>query len=81
MREFDESDGMAEEPRDYRLPFGGLTSMEIDAIADRAATKALERVYAEVGKSVVRKFMWIVGIVVVSLLIWLAGKNALHVPQ
>lgn len=38
-----------------RLPFGGLTEMELDAIAERAAKKAFQIVYAEVGQSVLKK--------------------------
>ena len=60
-----------------RAPFGGLTCDELDSIAERAAKKALEHVYAEVGKSVVRKVIWIIGTVAIGLLIWLAGKDAL----
>lgn len=60
-----------------RAPFGGMTPDELDAIAERAAKKALEHVYAEVGKSVVRKLIWILGTVAMGLMIWLAGKDAL----
>lgn len=79
MRGNDESEaiGMDEVPR---LPFGGMTPDELDAIAEKAAKKALEHVYTEIGKSVVRKAVWLVGIVVLSLLLFLAGKNALWRP-
>lgn len=60
-----------------RLPYAGLTSAEIDTIAERAAEKALEHVYAQVGKSVLKKLAWLTGLVVVSLLIWLGGKGAI----
>lgn len=63
-----------------RLPYGGLTSAEIDAIAEKAAKRALDHVYTEIGKSVVRKVVWLIGIVVLSAMLWLAGKNALKVP-
>ena len=72
--------GMGEMPREDRLPYGGLTSAEIDQIAEKAAKRALEHVYAEVGKSVVRKAVWIIGIIVFSLICYLAGKNALRAP-
>lgn len=80
MRDSEDSDGMAEKPRE-RLPFGGMTPEEIDAIAEKAATKAMEHVYSEIGKSVIRKLVWLVGIVVFSLMVWLAGKNALQIPK
>lgn len=55
-----------------------LTDEQIDDIADRAAKRALEMVYAEVGRSVLKKAAWLVGVVVVGLFIWLAGKG--HLP-
>jgi hypothetical protein len=60
-----------------RPPFGGLTDAEIDAIAERAAKKALQSVYAEVGQSVLKKVAWLVGLIVVGIAIWLAGEKVL----
>lgn len=60
-----------------RAPFGGLTDAEIDAIAERAAKKALQSVYAEVGRSVLKKIAWLAGVVVLGLAMWLIGKDAL----
>lgn len=54
-----------------------LTEEQIDHIADRAAKKALQSVYAEVGQSVIRKLAWLIGVLVLSGLLYLAGKNAL----
>ncbi len=45
-----------------------LTDEQIEAIAERAAEVALNKVYTEVGKSVLKK------------LAWLAGHNALPKP-
>lgn len=59
-----------------RAPFGGLTDAEIDAIAERAAKKALQSVYAEVGRSVLKKLAWLTGVVVLGLAMWLIGKDA-----
>lgn len=53
-----------------------LTEAQIDAIADRAARKALAIVYAEVGQSVLRKLAWLVGAVILGAAMWLAGKGA-----
>lgn len=58
-----------------------LSPEQIDEIAERAVEKVLTRLYSEIGKSVVRKFAWLVGIVVLSLCLWLAGKNALQIPK
>jgi hypothetical protein len=52
-----------------------LTEEQIDAIAERAAQKALQIVYAEVGKSVLKKAAWLAGAVVIGLAMWLAGKG------
>jgi hypothetical protein len=60
-----------------RPPFGGLTEAEIDAIAERAAKKALQSVYAEVGQSVLKKLAWLIGLVVVGFALWLAGEKVL----
>jgi hypothetical protein len=52
-----------------------LSEAQIEAIAERAATKALEKIYAEVGQSVLKKLAWLAGLVVVGLFIWLGGKG------
>lgn len=62
-----------------RQPFAGLTEAEIDAIATRAAKKALESVYAEVGKSVLKKLAWLAGVAVLGLALWLIGKDSLPI--
>lgn len=54
-----------------------LSDAQIELIAEKAAEKALQKVYAEVGQSVLRKLAWLVGIVVVGFALWLAGKDAL----
>lgn len=56
-----------------------LTDAQIDAIAEKAARRALQIVYAEIGQNVLRKLAWLTGVVVIGLALWLAGKNAL--PQ
>lgn len=54
-----------------------LTDTQMDAIAERAARRALEMVYAEIGQSVMKKVAWIIGIVILGAMLWLAGKNSL----
>lgn len=54
-----------------------LTPEQIDAIAEKAARRALQIVYAEVGASVIKKITWIIGVVAIGFMLWLAGKNAL----
>lgn len=52
-----------------------LSDGQMDAIAERAAEKALEKVYAEVGKSIVRKLLWLVGAAGLGLFMWMTGKG------
>ncbi len=54
-----------------------LSAEQIDAIAEKAARRALQIVYAEVGQNVLRKLTWLLGIVIVGMALWLAGKNSL----
>ena len=54
-----------------------LSEAQIDAIADRAADRALEKVYTTIGRSVVRKALWVIGAGVIALLAWLAGTGGL----
>ena len=49
-----------------------LTTDDIELIAERAADKALEKVYAEVGKSLVKKIFWAVGLVVLTAAVWVS---------
>jgi len=43
----------------------------IDHIAEKAAERALEKVYSQVGKSVVTKLLWIVGAISLAVFAWL----------
>ncbi len=52
----------------------GISEADIERIAEIAARKALDQVYAEVGKGVFKKLVWIIGASVIGLLIWM-GQN------
>ena len=54
-----------------------LTEADIDTIAEKAADRALEKVYAEVGKNVTKKFLWIVGAAAIALAFWFTGNGGL----
>jgi hypothetical protein len=54
-----------------------LTDEQIEAIAERAAEVALNKVYTEVGKTVLKKLAWLTGVAVIGLAMWLAGHNSL----
>lgn len=51
-----------------------LTEEMIEAIAERAAKKVMDSVYREVGKSLLTKMVWALGVIGVSVAIWLTGK-------
>jgi hypothetical protein len=56
-----------------------LTDDQIEQIATKAAEKAVSmmtnQLYQEVGKSVVNKFLWVVGVAAVALAAWAKGKG------
>ena len=54
-----------------------LTDAQIEQIAERAAEVALNKVYTEVGKNVLKKLAWLTGAAVIGLAMWLAGHNSL----
>ena len=51
-----------------------LEDIDIDSIAERAADKALERVYGEVGRAVLRKLALLLGAALIALVVWLNVK-------
>lgn len=57
-----------------------LTEAQLNHLAEKAAERALENIYAQVGKGVLRKFMFLIGIVVISAAAYFAGKGVLVVP-
>jgi len=54
-----------------------LTEEQIELIAERAADKALEKVYASVGKSVVHKILWLVGAAALAVVAYFKGVGKL----
>jgi hypothetical protein len=54
-----------------------LTEEQLDAIAERAAERALEKVYASIGKSFVTKALWVIGASLLALAAWLKGSGKL----
>lgn len=62
---------------EYRGPErrSGLTEEQIELIAERAAEKALQHVYASVGKGLLNKVAWVLGAAVIGLLLWMGGKG------
>ena len=58
--------------RKYRL-----TDEQFEALANKAAERALQTVYAEVGKSVLKKLLWALGLALSALLLWLSSKGSI----
>lgn len=54
-----------------------LTDAQLELIAEKAAERALEKVYTEVGKSVLKKAAWITGVAILGLFMWLAAHGSL----
>jgi len=53
-----------------------LSEAEMDAIAERAADRAIRKMYEQIGKSVAQKAYWAIGIFVVGMMFWIAGIGA-----
>lgn len=68
---------MAEQHERRKTP-PPLTDEQIEAIAERAAEVALEKVYTSIGKSVVSKFLWLVGAGALAVAAWLNGAGYFH---
>jgi hypothetical protein len=52
---------------------GPLSDEQIELIAERAAEKALEKVYAQIGRSFVTKVLWVVGTCVLAIAAYFKG--------
>lgn len=52
-----------------------LSDDQIDAIAEKAAEKALQKVYASVGRGILNRLAWAVGAIVIGILVWMGGKG------
>lgn len=56
-----------------------LSDEQIEAIAERAAEKAIEKMtteaYATIGRGVVNKLMWMIGVITVGTFIWASSKG------
>mgnify|MGYP003111287248 CR=1 FL=1 len=52
-----------------------LTTDDIEIIAERAADKALEKVYADIGQSMVKKTIWAVGTIVLAVAFWITSSK------
>ena len=54
-----------------------ISDEQLEAIAERAAEKALEKIYSDVGQGVVKKLAFLVGVILISVFLWLAKSGKL----
>ena len=52
-----------------------LSDDQIEMIAEKAAEKALLKVYANVGRGIINKLAFIIGACVIGVLLWMGGKG------
>jgi len=63
----------SEEFEDASTDYGPLTQRQAENIADLAARRAQERLYAEIGRSVVRKAIFVLGAAGTAMAAWVSG--------
>jgi hypothetical protein len=52
-----------------------LTDEQIEELVERVTERVIENVYLSIGRSVVKKFFWIVGVASLAVLTWLASAG------
>lgn len=62
-----------------RRAIAHLSDEQINEIAQRAAKVAIEQVYTSIGKSVVQKFLWLVGAGSLAVVAWLTGAGHIKI--
>ena len=56
-----------------------LTDKEIEDIVEKVTERVIENVYTSVGRSVVTKFFWFIGVAAIGLVTYLAGVGHIKV--
>jgi cobalamin biosynthesis protein CobD/CbiB len=56
-----------------------LTDKEIEDIVEKVTERVIENVYTSVGRSIVTKFFWFVGIAAIGIVTYLAGVGHIKV--
>lgn len=63
-------------PADSEPPhFVHLTDDQLDVLADKVYTRMKEKLFAEIGKTVVQKFLYLVGLGAVAFAAYAGGKG------
>jgi hypothetical protein len=60
------------EDHERHLP---ITDAQLDHIVERAVDKVFDRIYSDVGRSVLKKLAWGVGLIVTVICVWIVGKT------
>jgi cobalamin biosynthesis protein CobD/CbiB len=56
-----------------------LTDKEIEDIVEKVTERVIENVYTSVGRSVVTKFFWFIGVAAIGIVTYLAGVGHIKV--
>ena len=75
MSEQENQDDSSSNSESERRKTTWLTEEQINTIAERAASVALTKVYTEVGKSVVKSFLYVIGASCIAASAWLAAHG------
>ena len=54
-----------------------LTDEQLEALVEKVTERVIQNVYISIGKNVVTRFFWVVGLGSVALLAWLNGNGHL----
>ena len=52
-----------------------FTPDDIEEIANAAAERVLDKIYNEVGKSVIKRLAWLAGAALIGVFMWLSSKG------
>lgn len=56
-----------------------LTDAQLEHLVEKVTEKVIENVYTSVGKSVVTKFFWVIGLAAISLVTYFAGVGHIKI--
>jgi hypothetical protein len=56
-----------------------LSDEQLEHLVERVTEKVIENVYTSVGKSVVTKFFWFVGVAAIGIVTFLAGVGHIKI--
>lgn len=58
---------------------GPLSEVEVELLVERVCEKVMLNFYSQIGRSVVNKLFWVIGVIAVSVALWLAGAGKLKI--